>query len=226
MALLGAKRPQDRAWQFIVLSLWAILSLPSFEWMLFGGRQEIHAARFAFLLILLGIGLANGLPTRYWPTSLLIGLGQLVLVMPFMMSTQDWMPVERGPLLAIVAFVAGWSLEAVGWPRATRGRSPWDRLWLDFRDNFGTVRGLRVAERINATSALVGWPVRVGWSGFQVTSGNPHDLAEMPAAVEEGTRALLRRFVPPEWIDTRMDNEFRVAEASLSRVDAATTSTR
>ena len=28
MALLGAKRPQDKPWQLIVLSLWGILALP------------------------------------------------------------------------------------------------------------------------------------------------------------------------------------------------------
>src|SRR5438132_5998673 len=31
MAVLGAKRPQDRAWQFIVLSLLVVLALPSGE---------------------------------------------------------------------------------------------------------------------------------------------------------------------------------------------------
>ncbi len=48
MALLGAKRPQDRGWQFIVATLWAILSLPACEWLLFGGVAEIHPARFWF----------------------------------------------------------------------------------------------------------------------------------------------------------------------------------
>src|SRR4051794_207498 len=42
MALLGAKRPQDRGWQFIVFSLWVVLALPGLEWLLFGGVQELH----------------------------------------------------------------------------------------------------------------------------------------------------------------------------------------
>ena len=52
----GGQGTTDRAWQFIVLSLWIILSLPSFEWLLFGGPQEIHPARCWFLAILMVVG--------------------------------------------------------------------------------------------------------------------------------------------------------------------------
>ena len=38
MAVLGAKRPQNRAWQLIVLALLAILILPSIQALLFRGR--------------------------------------------------------------------------------------------------------------------------------------------------------------------------------------------
>ena len=77
IAVFGAKRPQDRAWQFIVLSLWAILSLPGGEWWLFGGVQEIHLAWFLFLIVLTLAGALNGVATRHWPSSLLYAAGQL-----------------------------------------------------------------------------------------------------------------------------------------------------
>ncbi len=39
VALLGAKRPQDRAWQWIVLSFWVILALPAAQaWLLRPGE--------------------------------------------------------------------------------------------------------------------------------------------------------------------------------------------
>ena len=44
MALLGAKRPQNGAWQFVVITLWAILALPAFE-VLLRGRGEALAER-------------------------------------------------------------------------------------------------------------------------------------------------------------------------------------
>ena len=64
MALLGAKRPQDRGWQFIVFTLWVILSLPAAHWLLFGGVREIHPAQVGLLAILIGAGAINAMATR------------------------------------------------------------------------------------------------------------------------------------------------------------------
>ena len=105
MALLGAKRPQDRAWQFIVFSLWIVLSLPSFEWLLFGGVAEIHPARFWFLVVLTLIGATNGLTTRYWPSGLLFAGGQLALLVPFLTSGQVPLPEEVAGSLGLAAMV-------------------------------------------------------------------------------------------------------------------------
>ena len=204
MALLGAKRPQDRAWQFIVFSLWAIISLPSFEWLLFGGVQEMHPARFWFLAILIGAGALNGTATRFWLSSWLLGAAQLALVLPYFFNTATWISDSRGPQLALVAMVLAWGLQAAGLPRGGGARSGLDRVWLDFRDQFGVVWSLRVAERINSAAAMVGWPVTLGWQGFRATDESLVGALEMPAPVEESFRALLRRFVPSDWIDERL----------------------
>lgn len=202
MAMLGAKRPQDRAWQFIVLSLWGILSLPAFEWLLFTGVREIHPARFWFLIVLVGVGALNGLATRGWSSSLLYGLGQLALIAPFFPQAQTWLSGDRGAWPGLALLAAAWTLQAL--PRRPRsGGTALDRVWLDFRDAFGVVWSLRVAERMNASASMYHWPVMLHWQGF-VPRESAADTTEVPAAVEESLRSLLRRFVSPAWIDERL----------------------
>jgi hypothetical protein len=211
MALLGAKRPQDQAWQFIVVSLWGILSLPSLEWVLFGGVQEIHPARFWFLMTLISIGAANGIGTRFWPSSLLFASGQFALLSLFVPEARAWLPADGG-LIGLGCVVSAWALLAAGIPRAAPRPNGLDRVWLDFRDAFGAVWSLRVAERMNATGALCHWPLAIGWRGLRACEpGEPSNATEPGAtndaaepAIEDALRTLLRRFVSPEWIDARV----------------------
>ncbi len=203
MAVLGAKRPQDTAWQFIVFSLWAILSLPGAEWLLFGGPQEIHTARFWFLVALIGVGALNGLATRFWPSSLLFCLGQIALLIPYLSPGQTLFHARLEPGVGQTLMLCSWILMAAGVPRAARAAMPLDRVWLDFRDAFGAVWGLRVVERMNASAAMYDWPVMLTWRGF--CDRHTGAVAEsVPAAVEESLRTLLRRFVTPAWIDARL----------------------
>lgn len=205
MAMLGAKRPQDRAWQFIVLSLWGILSLPTFEWLLFTGVREIHPARFWFLIVLVGVGTLNGLATRAWLSSLLYGLGQLALIAPFLPEAQTWLPADRAGWLGLALLATAWTLQAVPRGRHAVGTSL-DRVWLDFRDAFGVVWALRVAERMNASASMYDWPVTLHWHGFLPREASATTL-EVPETVKESLRSLLRRFVSPEWIDERLEEE-------------------
>jgi hypothetical protein len=232
MALLGAKRPQNIGWQFVVISLFAILCLPSIEWLLFGGVSEIHSARFWFLTILIALGVLNGLPTRFWPSSLLYSAGQAMLLVPFL-NEHELFERFPAPVIGLSAIVLAWLAMAADWPRPRTAQSRLDRVWLDFRDSFGAVWALRVAERMNASSAMYGWPVTLAWRGFQPSgatagvnpsgaatglpssgqarSGSPSHAAgrpptspDIPAAVEDSLRTLLRRFVSSAWIDERL----------------------
>ncbi|MGE0533501.1 MAG: hypothetical protein AB7O68_00905 [Pirellulales bacterium] len=171
MALLGAKRPQDRAWQFVVLSLAVVLVLPAAEGALFRPATPLvlHAARRWFLLILLAVTLATGLPTRRWLATALLVAGQILLLGDHLpgggnlVATLDSWRVPAGmSLLAVALFAA-----AHPYPRQSAALAPWDRAWLDFRDAFGTLWGLRVAERFNDTARRSSWPVRLKWSGFE-----------------------------------------------------------
>lgn len=204
MALLGAKRPQDRAWQFIVFSLWIVLSMPSFEWLLFGGVEEIHLARFWFLVVLTLIGATNGLTTRYWLSGLLFAIGQLALLAPFLTSTQAPLSGDFTGPLGLSAMVLAWVLVALGFPPARRASNPLDRVWRDFRDLYGVVWALRIAERVNASATMYSWPVRLDWRGFHDRETD-QPVADVPEAVVESLRSLLRRFMSPEWIAARLD---------------------
>lgn len=88
-----------------------------------------------------------------------------------------------------------------------------NQLWFDFRDAFGTIWALRIAERVNANAARYDWGIVLRWGGFEPQSLEAEetkspDLSQLPAetidALESSTRVLLRRFVSPEWIDARL----------------------
>jgi hypothetical protein len=208
MALLGAKRPQNGPWQFVVFSLWLVLSLASIEWLLFGGAPEIHPARLAFLLILVGTGAVCGVGTRFWPSSLLFAAGQIAILSPIFAGTT--LDAPSATPFGLAAIVCAWLLLAADWPAARQSASPLDRLWLDFRDALGAAWALRVAQRMNASAKMQGWPVWLGWNGFERREGG--QIRQVPDVVEESFRAILGRFLSPEWIDARL--------AQASRGDA------
>ncbi len=206
MAVLGARRPQDRFWHFIVLSLWGILSLPSFEWLLFGGPEEIHAARFWFLMVLLAVGGLNGIFTRFWPSSVLFCCGQGALLAPYFGTQSPETSPAHWPTLGLLAIAGSWMLLALGLPRRGRARSGMDVVWLDFRDLFGAVWALRICERMRMSAVMYDWPLTLSWRGFCQRDGHA-PARKIPRAVEDSLRTLLRRFVSPAWIDARLSRE-------------------
>jgi hypothetical protein len=186
MALLGAKRPQHVAWQWIVLSLWVVLSLPAGEWLLFAAPPNVHTARRWFLLVLLVPGIVNYLPTRHAVAALLFGAGQVVLLAAYLPGGS--LPAADHTLPALGLIVAA-MVVAQRPRRPMTGGDPLERLWRDFCDLYGLVWGLRVAERFNASAATNGWPVRLVWRGFRSASGD--GLPELSAAEREAVAANL-----------------------------------
>ena len=204
VARLGAKRPQDRAWQLVVAALWPILSLPSLDWWLFGGVQEIHPAQLAFYAILIGTGVINAIATRAWLASLLYAAGQLVLLSPYFPPTQGKLGETSAALAGLALIVAAQALTSVEFPAARANATRLDRVWLDFRDAFGAVWALRVMERMNAQAVMYGWPVSLSWSGF-CDREKASPASDVPRPIEDSLRTLLRRFVSADWIDQRID---------------------
>jgi hypothetical protein len=208
VALLGAKRPQDRAWQLIVLSFWVLLALPAAQaWLL---RPEsppmMHCFWSCFLFLLAIFGATNYLPTRFWPAALLAAAGQIVLhwqYRPFAAAPTESQGLALWGLSLIVAAAVTVALIA---RRPVAAGDPLNRMWIDFRNQFGAVWGLRIAERINAQAKQCSWQLTLGWHGFTTSYGGSFDSAgaSVQPELQAALRTLFRRFVSPEWIDARL----------------------
>lgn len=206
VAVLGAKRPQDRAWQWIVLSLWGILALPAARAALLaqGRGLQLHASWQWFLLAFILAGPANYLPTRYWLTSLLVAAGQALLLADHLPLPALVDPAWRQALAVGLLCLA--PICAALWPRGAPAAGPLDRVWLDFRNAFGAWWSLRVRERFNAAAEQSGWPARLTWFGLASTTGASPDAraGQATEAVQISLRGLLRRFVSEAWIVQRL----------------------
>lgn len=201
ISLLGAKRPQDGMWNFIVLSLWGVLSLPAAESFFIQNGQalEVDDLRAWFLWVLIVGGVVNLLPMRLWLYALLFGTAQVLLFSHYLPLFPFALPASS-PVIA-VALIAAAQIAASRSLRKRRDKSHLDRLWLDFRDLFGALWSLRVIERVNAASELNHWGKTLTWSGFQPIAVSEQE--EHAAAVEQSLLNLLRRFVDAEWIEQR-----------------------
>jgi hypothetical protein len=210
IALIGAKRPQHKAWNLVVFSLWAIVALPAVEAVLVhrSTRVEMGATRSWFLWIMVALTPINLLPTRYWLAALSVATSQIVALSPYLalihrpLSPEpSWVGLQIGAL----ALVSGWLTSR----RATAAANPFDRLWLDFRDTMGLLWALRVQERLDSAAAQYGWDFEITWNGFRTRTGNA-PLDAIDPAIEPSLRTtfsgLLRRFVAHEWIAERLEH--------------------
>lgn len=209
MSLLGAKRPQDRGWHFVVLSLWAILILPVAESLVLrhGQMPDVQGARSWFMLILIALGITNFLPTRFGIPAALFGIGQLLMLadsLPLIRDFFDSSPTVTGFSCCATANIVA---SALGSRRNARPRSL-DRVWRDFRDAFGLLWGLRVAEQINIAARSSKWPLTLRWWGFVGDDGSKLDFDDLPDETQKPllqvTQNLLRRFVSSNWIAARL----------------------
>jgi hypothetical protein len=275
MSLLGAKRPQHRAWQWIVLSLWIVAAMPAIQALIAheGEPMELHPLWKWFYLLLVVIGCANYLPTRFCAAALLMTAGQSALFGNFLPGPQsvyagllvaacvycaparlrapaliiafvfllhllrDWSvlppPIEFTPFPSVVFFsaavlLADWlaARRPTPHPKITDSNdnpsfNGWNRVWLDFRDFYGLIWGVRVMERIKAIVEQDGglW---FDWDGFHTVPRGGNILAENHSALtaecadqiaqlEPALRNLLRRFVSNDWIDKRLQETISAA---------------
>jgi hypothetical protein len=101
--------------------------------------------------------------------------------------------------------------------RPTQAAS-WDRLWIDFRNTFGAVWGLRVMERFNVALRANDCALQLTWHGLEPEQSDPAGSSvslrpEIETAVARHLRPLLRRFVSDAWIASRIGELPNEAEA-------------
>jgi hypothetical protein len=210
VTVLGAKRPQHLAWNFVVLSLWGIVSLSALTPLVLqqNDRFVLGDASAWLLWIPILMGLLNYLPTRNWPAALLVALGQIILFaghLPLLRGTPWLANFPSAPSLALVVFAFALAVVGNSTPstiaRTGKPTAPFDLLWLDFRDAFGLLWGLRLQERVNAASSAAKWGVELRWYGFE----SPEIPAQQREALRQAMTGLLRRFVSHEWIAARLE---------------------
>lgn len=192
VAVLGARRPGVGPWNFVVCGLLMVLLLPVAEGL---GQPRLDLPPLLFLGATLAVGLLNYLPTRLGPAALLLAVG---CGLEFALLVKG----EPGASAPGECLAAGLCLALSAWlgllllrRKLAGDDEDFGALWLDFRDRFGVVWGLRVREQFNRAAANAGWPVTLQWHGLAVNEGaTPPPQKELA----EKLRALLKRFGPEE----------------------------
>lgn len=202
MAVLGAKRPQDRGWQWIVLSLWIILIWPAAQAVVLpaGVRVELFVAWKIFLWGLVGLGLLNYLPTRHWRATILVALGQILLLRDYL-GLAETQSTSVSHLVAYLSFLSAAGLVANlrGSAKQTKddSLSTLNARWLSFRNSYGAFWALRLLGRINQTAEQREWPFRLEWTGF-VSLDEQDPNADQLEELRQTMDSVLRRFVEVE----------------------------
>ncbi|ODU01394.1 MAG: hypothetical protein ABS79_01755 [Planctomycetes bacterium SCN 63-9] len=215
LSALNARTPGEGAWALLMAMLIVVFLIP---WLEEPGRfrqaQELRILRLdapwtIFFILVAGTGVTNYLPTRYGPAAILLGIGY---ALEYLGLTHAGLPPD-----ARVAAWSGfsWCLALAIWIGYGRARArpvqaagaaqALNRSWFWFRDHWGVVWGLRIAERFNKSAELSKWPCRLGWFGIAMI-GEDHDStktdqAPIPEVAVSTFRGLLRRFAKPERLE-------------------------
>ena len=206
IAVLGARRPGTKFWSwFILVPLLFALGWPVVTLLIQGERVrglQLESPQLAGYLLVLIMGAGNYIGTRYTLPSLLYVAANASLVIssttfgPAWMSDRWWVRCLASGCLVIAILSA-----AVAAGQSTRAQSRFDRLWIEFFDQFGIVWGRRIQDRVNYMATRESWNARLELLGFDWQQ--PADPVT-EAQIEHTFRWLLRRFVDPEWIDRRL----------------------
>jgi hypothetical protein len=221
MAVLGAKRPQDRGWQWIVLSLWIVLLVPAGQAWASRASGELQLAPMwrIMILALMTLTLLNYLPTS-WAISTCIAAGaQWVLFKGWLFGYDEQRTLTAAVLFLIAAILP--PVIKVGSREETKkgdgsrfsmsddALAPYTQRWLAFRDAWGAFWALRILHRVNETATLSHWPVRLEWNGFvPVDPTPPQDQSPPPACPQSPSQNSISN-IPLAHIEQTLDTLLR-----------------
>ncbi len=213
MSALGARRPQNRAWEFITASLWIILALPALE-VLFARQGEsfdVRGLRSWFFVVLIFVSVSNIALSRFWICGILVGIAQVLLVSEFL-PTWFQFSTEFSETIALVVAAIAIILACLLRAPDRSSRSGIDRIWLRYRDTFGGLWAVRTCESINAYARMQDWEIRLTWDAFVALDGQPwSDHAgssdeELMKRINLLLKNQLHRFVDDTWIEACLES--------------------
>lgn len=222
MAVLGSRRPGARVWTwFILIPMLFALGWPVITLWVQGsdvrGLQLETPQLMAYLLVLV-MGTGNYFGTRYTFAAMLYAAANALVVLSSSVACPTWLSDRWWARLAASACMV---LAILSARRATaltsHGLHGFDKLWLDFFDQFGVVWGRRIQERVNYIAVKEGWPARLELHGLHWTTAAD---SATEARIEHTFRWLLRRFVDPAWIDVRLNKQAVTSDISPLSADS------
>jgi hypothetical protein len=206
IAVLGSRRPGTRVWTaFILVPMLFALGWPVITLWLQGSDVrglQLETPQLVGYLLVLVMGTGNYIGTRFTLAALLYAIANAIVVVsssqacPAWLSDRWWVRLFATAGMVVAVLSAG--REAAFTSHLAPG---FDKLWLDFFDQFGIVWGRRIQDRVNFIAVKEKWPAKLQLNGFQ-WNGVPDPATE--ARIEHTFRWLLRRFVDPDWIDERI----------------------
>jgi len=210
VALLGAKKPQNVAWQWIVAGLWIILSIPGFNAIIHGqGIVEIGSIWGSLLVVLIFLPVGNYWATRYRLSALLFAFAQAVLFIEcgilqigqVQQATEAAISVRLDTLSIAVALVAMLLARSAPHRHAIRTTVPLARAWYEFSELYGILWSKRVGDRVAQLSATSEPHAALHPDQWISHPAAASETGEMPTEMEGTLRNLLLRFVSSKWID-------------------------
>lgn len=184
VSVLGARRPGENAWALLCGLFLMIGLLPLMEGVSLTKRFDIlDYLRFDspwtyFIALVIFAGVSNYLPTRFFPSSVILGYGLIQHLQ--LLWKPDGRSEWRGHYWWIFTWCLGGSV-IVGYFSATKTpkRPPtpemntFHDLWFPFRDAWGAAWALRVLERFNQAATANHWSIKLNWFGIY----DVHDAA-------------------------------------------------